>query len=97
MTELVAQNEPRAREIHDILAQRLAEAAASWLHVLNPEAIVLGGGTIHQAHYFFERFEVHLKTRALPPHTETLHILPGKLGYYAGMLGAAALWFEQSS
>lgn len=97
ITELVEQNEPRAMEIHDILAQRLTEAAASWLHLLNPEAIILGGGTIHQATYFFERFAHHLKVRALPPHTETLQILPGQLGYYAGMLGAAALWFEQSS
>lgn len=96
ITELAAQDEPRAKEIHDILAQRLAEAAATWLHLLNPEAIVLGGGTIHQADYFFERFAAHLRARALPPHTDTLHILPGQLGYYAGMLGAAALWFDSS-
>lgn len=97
ITELAAQDEPRAKEIHDILAKQLSEAAASWLHLLNPEAIVIGGGTTHQADYFFERFDFHLRQRALPPHTEKLHILPGQLGYYAGMLGAAALWFEQSS
>lgn len=97
ITELAAQGEPRAKEIHDILAKQLAEAAATWLHLLNPEAIIIGGGTTHQAAYFFERFETHLRQRALPPHIERLHILPGKLGYYAGMLGAAALWFEQSA
>lgn len=97
ITELAAQDEPRAKEIHDILAKQLSEAAASWLHLLNPEAIIIGGGTTHQADYFFERFDFHLRQRALPPHTEKLQILPGQLGYYAGMLGAAALWFEQSS
>lgn len=97
ITELAEQGDPRAREIHDVLAQRLAEAAATWVHLLNPEAIVLGGGTIHGADYFFERFKHYLTARALPPHTEYLHILPGQLGYFAGMLGAAALWFEQST
>ncbi len=97
VTELAMQGEPRAQEIHDILAKQLSEAAASWVHLLNPEAIVIGGGTTHQATYFFERFEFHLRRRALPPHTEKLQVLPGQLGYYAGMLGAAALWFNQSS
>jgi len=97
ITELAAQGEPRAREIHDILARQLAEGAATWLHLLNPEAVIVGGGTTHQASYFFERFDFYLRQRALPPHTEKLHILPGQLGYYAGMLGAAALWFEQSN
>ncbi|NUO19550.1 ROK family protein [bacterium] len=96
ITELAAQGEPRAREIHDILARQLSEAAATWVHLLNPEAIIIGGGTTHQAEYFFDRFKYHLRKRALPPHTELLKILPGQLGYYAGMLGAAALWFEQS-
>lgn len=96
ISELAKQGEPRAKEIHDILAKHLAEAAATWIHLLNPEAIVIGGGTVHQADYFFERFDVHLRMRALKTHTERLQILPGKLGYYAGMLGAAALWFEQA-
>ncbi|MCB1060702.1 MAG: ROK family protein [Calditrichaeota bacterium] len=97
ITELAEQGESRALEIHDILAKQLSEAAATWLHILNPEAIIIGGGTAHQAAHFFERFNFHLRQRALPPHTEKLHILPGQLGYYAGMLGAAALWFEKSS
>jgi glucokinase len=97
ISELAEQGEPRALEIHDILAKQLSEAAATWLHILNPQAIIIGGGTSHNAGYFFSRFDHHLRQRALPPHVENLHILPGQLGYYAGMLGAAALWFEQNS
>jgi predicted NBD/HSP70 family sugar kinase len=94
ITELAEQGDPRARQVHDRIADYLAEAAASWLHILNPEALVLGGGTLAGSTYFFETFERKLRARARPTYTEHLKILPGKLGYFAGVQGAAALWFE---
>jgi glucokinase len=94
IAELSAQADPRARKIYDKLAYYLAEAATSWVHVLNPEAIVIGGGTVLGADYFFEVFEKTLRARARKTHTEHLQILPSKLGYYAGVMGAAALWFS---
>jgi glucokinase len=94
ITELAELGDPRARQVHDRIADYLAEAAASWLHILNPEALVLGGGTLAGSTYFFETFERKLRARARPTHTEHLKILPGKLGYFAGVQGAAALWFE---
>lgn len=94
ITDLATQGESRARKVHDRLAFYLAEAAASWLHILNPEAIIIGGGTLNGATYFLEVFEQKLRARARPTHTEHLRILPSQLGYYAGVLGAAALWFE---
>lgn len=93
ITELAASGDPRARQVHAELAGYLAEAAASWIHILNPEAIVLGGGTLSGAAFFFDEFERRLHARALKTHVAGLRILPGKLGYYAGVLGAAALWF----
>jgi glucokinase len=94
ITDLTAQGEPRARKVHARLAHYLAEAATSWLHILNPEAIIIGGGTVTGATYFFETFEQQLRARARATHTAHLKILPSQLGYYAGVLGAAALWFE---
>ena len=92
VTELAAQNDARARRVHSDVAMYLAEAASSWLAVLNPEAIVLGGGTLAGADFFFEEFERKLRARGLKTHTEHLKILPSKLGYFAGVQGAAALW-----
>ena len=97
VTELSNNGDPRARRVHEIIAGYLAEAVATWLHLLNPEAIILGGGTLANATYFFEVFEQKLKARALKTHTEHLKILPGKLGYFAGVQGAAAYWMIDHS
>jgi len=92
ITEMAESGDTRARQVHSEIAAHLAEAAASWLHILNPEAIVLGGGTLAGASFFIEEFETKLRARALKTHTENLKILPSKLGYYSGVQGAAAFW-----
>jgi glucokinase len=94
ITELAAAGDPRAQQVHSEVAGYLAEAASSWLAMLNPEAIVLGGGTLANASYLIEEFDRKLRARALKTHTEHLRILPSKLGYFAGTLGAAALWLS---
>lgn len=94
ITELVAAGEPRALQVHTEIAGRLAEAAATWLHILNPEAIILGGGTLANATFLLEEFERGLRARALPMHMAGLRILPSKLGYFSGVQGAAALWLS---
>ena len=97
ITELANSGDPRARKVQDIMAGYLAEAVATWLHLLNPEAVILGGGTLANATYFFEIFEQKLKARARKMHTEHLKILPSKLGYFAGVQGAAAFWIKNHS
>lgn len=97
ITELAAEGDARARQVHSELADYLARAAASWIALLNPEAVILGGGTLAGADFFFEEFERVLKLRARRTHVKNLKILPSKLGYFAGVQGAAALWFEAMS
>jgi glucokinase len=96
ISQMAREGEPRARQVQSIVAAHLAEAAATWVHILNPQAIIIGGGTTAEADYFFQEFAVKLRLRARHVHTKDLKILPGKLGYYAGMLGASALWFASS-
>lgn len=95
ITELAAAGDTRARQVHSHIAEHLAEAAATWLHILNPEAIVLGGGTLANASFLIEEFERKLHARALKTHTANLKVLPSKLGYFAGVHGAAALWLSR--
>ncbi len=92
ITELANAGDSRARNVQNIVAGYLSEAVATWLHLFNPEAVILGGGTLAGATYFFEVFEQKLKARARPTHTANVKILPAKLGYFAGVQGAAAYW-----
>ena len=95
ITELAIAGDERAQRVQSVIAEYLASAAASWLHILNPEAIVLGGGTLANATFLIKEFERHLHQRALKTHTANLKILPSKLGYFAGVHGAAALWISE--
>lgn len=58
-----------------------------------PEVIVLSGGVMRSADLFLPRLEAALKayTAMVPAHG--VRILPAKLGYYAGLYGAAyTIW-----
>jgi len=95
ITELANGGDVRARKVQDLIAGYMSEAVATWLHLLNPQAVILGGGTLAGATYFFEVFERKLRARARATHTEHLQILPAKLGYFGGVQGAAAYWMLQ--
>lgn len=94
ITQMAREGDSLAREVQSIMAARLTEAAATWVHMLNPQAIIIGGGTMAESEYFYQELDHKLRARARKVHTRDLKILPGKLGYYAGMLGASALWFS---
>jgi glucokinase len=93
VTEMAERGDERACNVHRALAHYLAQAALTWINILNPQAIIVGGGTVTGSTFFLREFEREVRAHALRTHTEFLKILPGKLGYFSGLLGAAALWF----
>ncbi|MBU1638341.1 ROK family protein [bacterium] len=94
ITQMVRDDNPKAKQIQLLMAARLTEAAATWVHMLNPQAIIIGGGTMAESDFFYAELNNRLRARARRVHTRDLRILSGKLGYYAGMLGASALWYS---
>jgi predicted NBD/HSP70 family sugar kinase len=94
MAELAAQGDERAREIHRYLAHYLALGCATLIHCFNPEAIVIGGGTVIDSPYLFDILRAEVKQHTIEAVNEGVEILPSGLGYMAGVLGAAALCFE---
>jgi fructokinase len=71
-------------------ADRLARGLAVLITVLDPDAIVLGGGLSNMAHLYTEL------PRRIPRYvfsdTITTPILPNKHGDSSGVRGAAWLW-----
>jgi glucokinase len=58
-----------------------------------PEVIVLSGGVLRSADLFMPRLERTLQayTEMVPAHR--VQVIPAKLGYYAGLYGAAyTIW-----
>jgi len=78
-------------------AEYLAQGLASFVYVLSPQRLILGGGVMQQRHLFplvrqalLERLNGYVKVPALVDDIDTFVVPPG-LGNRAGIAGALAL------
>jgi glucokinase len=86
----------------DTLAQRLVAETASYLalattslvNLLNPTAVVFGGGVAEVGEALLMPIRDRVLRWALPAPARVVSILPAALGYDAGVAGAAALALE---
>ena len=60
-----------------------------WL--LNPEAVVIGGGVARAGELLFKPIKEHLFNQLSGPFKDHLMVLPATFGHEAGIIGAAAL------
>jgi fructokinase len=85
-----ATGEARAQAVLDRHAERLARALASVVNLLDPDAIVLGGGLSNMDHLY------EVLPRLIPRHVFsdafTTPVLRARHGDSSGVLGAARLW-----
>ncbi|RYD31612.1 MAG: ROK family protein, partial [Verrucomicrobiaceae bacterium] len=77
-------------------ARMLATAMMNCCWLLNPEAIVIGGGVARAGELLFQPFKDHLFSQLSGPFKDGLVILPAAFGHEAGTIGAAALAREHS-
>ena len=78
-----------AVEALDRGVEALAAGLLSFVHVLNPELIVIGGGVANAGDLLFGPLRAIVRDRALPGFGENLRIEPWTLGENVGILGAA--------
>ncbi len=85
----------RIRPLWDEVLEALASAVASLVHVLDPEALILGGG-LGPAPGLIEALEPRVKRYLGEPYRTTLDLRPALLGKAAAVIGAASLFSEDS-
>lgn len=83
--------DPLAREVFDFVAEHLAAAFASITYLLQPEAIIVGGGVAQSGRVLFQPLRRHLQARLSPFFAARLRVVPAALGEDAGLIGAAVL------
>ena len=80
-----------AREIWEETGVMLGAALVDVVWLLNPDAIVLGGGVAQAGELIFEPIRRTIRERTSPVFYENLEILPAELGHDAGLIGCGAL------
>lgn len=75
----------------DEIGRMLASTLASTCWLLNPQAIVVGGGVANANAFLFDPLEHHLFSQLSGPFKDHLKILKASFGNEAGIIGAAAL------
>ncbi|MDB6077588.1 MAG: hypothetical protein JWO82_1335 [Akkermansiaceae bacterium] len=85
-----------ALKIWDDIAAKLACAIMNCCWLLNPQAVIIGGGVAKAGDLLFNPLTAHLYAQLSAPFKERLMVLPARFGNEAGMVGAAALALEES-
>ena len=80
-----------AEQVWRGLAVKLSCALMNCCYLLNPEAIIIGGGVAKARTLLFQPLQEIMKTQLAAPLVEYLEILPAQFGTEAGILGAAHL------
>jgi glucokinase len=96
LAELAREGDPKALQLWDEVARQLAAVLSSCCWLLNPGAIIIGGGVAKAGDLLFNPLSEHLFSRLSQPFREHLMILPARFGNEAGMVGAGLLALEQA-
>jgi glucokinase len=88
--------DPIAIGIWKDIAEKLACSIVNLCWLLNPEAVVIGGGVAKAGDVLFSPLDGFVRSQLGEPFKQDLQILPARFGNEAGMIGAATLALEQA-
>jgi len=88
------QGDPAAREILLEAGEILGRGLVGFVNTLNPKLIVIGGGVGESADFLVQRAEEVMQAEALAGRRD-VKVIQAVLGNDAGILGAAALAFDE--
>lgn len=95
VTELAHDGDPAAREAIKLIGERLGIVVANVLNIFNPEIVVIGGGVIAAGDLLLAPARAVLAERVLPFLRESVPLVAARFGMEAGMVGAAALAYDE--
>ncbi|MGB6222447.1 ROK family protein [Haloferula sp.] len=83
-----------ALKLWDLIGAKLGSAVMNCCWLLNPQAVIIGGGVAKAGDLLFGPLTAHLYSQLSGPFKEHLMVLPARFGNEAGMIGAAAQSLE---
>ncbi len=96
LSKLAEMNDQISLEVWGWVTDKLACALMNCCYLLNPEAIIIGGGIAKAGNLILEPLREKLKKSLSPTFIDDLKILPAHFGNEAGMIGCAHLAMEEA-
>ena len=93
--ELVRTQNVKANAIYDKWMNDLTTGLASLVLILNPEAVIIGGGISAQGEFLRSAIQASLEPKLMPNHRKNLKIAMAEKGNRANLLGAVKHFLEQ--
>ena len=94
LAEMAGKGDPVALEVWTKVATCLGFSLMSVVYLLNPEAIVIGGGVSEAGALLFDPLKKTLKNSLTAECFDHLRIVPARFGNTAGMIGSSAMASE---
>ena len=93
--EAAKKGDKAANEVLDNYVKYLGEGILNYCNIFRPNVIVLSGGVANAGPFLFDKINAYVKERNYGyKSTPEVKVVPAKLGYDSGKIGAAALFFE---
>ncbi|MEP2776991.1 MAG: ROK family protein [Luteolibacter sp.] len=96
LSEAARKGDPIALARWEFIGRVLATSMMNVCWLLNPQALVIGGGVARAGDLLFNPFREHLLRQLSGPFSDGLAILPAAFGHEAGTIGAAALALHEA-
>ncbi len=92
MADDAYQGDPLSQKTFEEIAELFGITMANIVNILDPEIIVLGGGSIEASDLFLPKAKKIMREHILSPLSKKIKISRSKLGQQAGAIGAALLF-----
>lgn len=96
--QFVIEKDPIATMVYKRFVSYISIGLVNIAHLLNPEAIIIGGGIAEQTEQFIQDINTEIKNEIMPIyHNQEDLVFPSALGNDAGMYGAGYLTLKRLS
>ena len=95
LVDAFSRDDPYATHIWINSMRALAATVATYINVLDPEAVIIGGGVARAGRALFDSLEEALRPIEWQPGGHKVKLVPAKLGEFAGAIGSARNALDQ--
>jgi len=89
LVDAAVRGDPYARQVWSRSIRALACTIATYVNVLDPEAVIIGGGIARAGSALLDPLEAELRPIEWQPGGHKVRLIPAQLGEFAGAIGSA--------